>query len=205
MINKDTILYGSFSTNPGNNGCKFFNELFKKNKINAIYKSFYSNDLQKSITSAKHLGFGGFALSMPFKVEVIPYLDELDESVKEIGACNTVKIIKGKLKGYNTDWIGVREYFKNIKINSKINILGNGGFSKSAQYAFKELNYSFKIITRDEWSLVPQLKGIIFNCTPVEVKSKNPLIDGRPFTKSGKEIALLQAQQQYKIYTDGIS
>ena len=44
MIDKDTKIYGSFSNNPGNNGCKFFNAQFKKEGINAIYKSFYSNN-----------------------------------------------------------------------------------------------------------------------------------------------------------------
>ena len=45
MINKDTKIYGSFSNNPGNNGCKFFNKKFQENNINAIYKSFYSNNI----------------------------------------------------------------------------------------------------------------------------------------------------------------
>ena len=75
MINKDTQLYGSFSDNPGNNGCMFFNKGFKKHKIDAIYKSFHSTDIKKTIGSVKHLNFSGFALSMPLKIEVIPYLD----------------------------------------------------------------------------------------------------------------------------------
>ena len=45
MINKDTEIYCSFSSNPGNNGCVFFNKVFKKKNIDAIYKSFYSNDI----------------------------------------------------------------------------------------------------------------------------------------------------------------
>jgi hypothetical protein len=57
MINKDTQLYGSFSDKPGNNGCMFFNKGFKKHKIDAIYKSFYSIDIKKTIGSVKHLNF----------------------------------------------------------------------------------------------------------------------------------------------------
>ena len=48
MINKDTKLYGSFSDKPGNNGCMFFNKGFKKHKIDAIYKSFYSTNIKKT-------------------------------------------------------------------------------------------------------------------------------------------------------------
>ena len=49
MINKDTKIYCSFSENPGNNGGMFFNDAFKRNNIDAIYKSFYSNNIKKSV------------------------------------------------------------------------------------------------------------------------------------------------------------
>ena len=68
MINKDTKIYGSFSNNPGNNGCKFFNSKFKEDNINAIYKSFYSSNIRDSINAVKILGIKGCAISMPFKV-----------------------------------------------------------------------------------------------------------------------------------------
>ena len=70
MINKNTEIYCSFSSNPGNNGCVFFNEAFKKKNINAIYKSFYSNDIYESIKAVKSLGIKGFAVSMPFKINI---------------------------------------------------------------------------------------------------------------------------------------
>ena len=97
MINKDTKIYGSFSNNPGNNGCSFFNKKFKENNINAIYKSFYSDDIKKSVDAVKTLDIKGFAVSMPFKVEIIKYLDKKDKTVDIIGACNTVINNKGKL------------------------------------------------------------------------------------------------------------
>ena len=197
-INKDTKLYGSFSTNPGNNGCIFFNEAFKKNDINAIYKSFYSNNIEQLISSVKYLKFEGFALSMPHKIEVIPYLDEIDEAAKEIGAVNTVVNKNGKLIGYNTDWIGVKEFFVDHYTN-KLTILGNGGFSKSVQYYCKQKNIPFEIITRNEWDRVKDLKGFVFNATPVDVEVKGFLIDGRPFTKQGRIMANLQAREQFKI------
>ena len=204
MVNKDTSLYGSFSSTPGNNGCIFFNNLFKKNNINAIYKSFYSDNLKQSIDSAKNLNFKGFALSMPFKIEILKYLDECEEAVNIIGACNTVKIHNNKLKGFNTDWVGAYKYLKGLNVKS-LTILGNGGFSKAVQYACNILNITINIIERDQWDLVPQLKGIIFNCTPVEVYTEGLLIDRRPSTPKGKEIALLQAKEQYKIYINEIS
>ena len=95
--------------------------------------------------------------------------------------------------------------FKNSLSSSPLKILGNGGFSKAVQYACNLLEIKFEIIERNQWNLVPQLEGIIFNCTPVEVNTKGRLIDGRPSTPSGKSIAYTQANEQFKIYTNGIS
>lgn len=199
-INKDTKLYGSFSTNPGNNGCIFFNEAFKKNDINAIYKSFYSDNIEQLISSVKYLKFEGFALSMPHKIEILPYLDEIDEAAEEIGAVNTVVIKNGRLIGYNTDWIGVKEYFEEHTPFS-FSILGDGGFSKAVQYYCKVKKIPYEIITRKDWDKVKDLTGFVFNATPVDVDTKGYLIDGRPFTKQGRIIANLQAKEQFKIYT----
>lgn len=198
-INKDTKLYGSFSTNPGNNGCIFFNEAFKKNGIDAIYKSFYSDNIELLISSVKYLKFEGFALSMPHKIEVLPYLDEIDIAAKEIGAVNTVVNKKGKLIGYNTDWIGVKNYF--LDSLDELTILGDGGFSKAIQYFCKTKNIPYRVITRKDWGEVYDLKGYVFNATPIDISTKGVLIDGRPFTKQGRIIANLQAKEQFKIYT----
>ena len=181
MINKDTKIYGSFSNNPGNNGCKFFNKKFQENNINAIYKSFYSNNIKKSIEAVKNLDIKGFAISMPFKIEILKYLDEVDEAVNVIGACNTVINNKGKLKGYNTDWVGVLNFIKTNKDpirvaqQDKINIIGNGGFSKAIQYTCNILNIKYNVITRDKMNLVSNLEGITLNATPLDIKGVKQL------------------------------
>jgi len=201
-INKNTLVYGSFSSNPGNNGCIFFNNLFEKYNIDAIYKSFYSTDIEKLIISAKHLNFAGFALSMPLKIDIIKYLDEINIAALEIGAVNTVINNNGILTGYNTDWIGVKKFFELVIPNDNhITILGNGGFSKAVQYACNKLNITFDIITRENWHKISELDGIIFNATPEDVISNGRLIDGRPFTETGKIIAELQAKEQFYLYT----
>jgi len=199
QINKDTKLYGSFSSNPGNNGCIFFNEAFQRYNVNAIYKSFYSDDIEKTIESVKHLQFSGFALSMPLKTSVYDHLDEYDSSVVEIGACNTVLIENNKLYGYNTDWMGVNQYLSDSI--DDLTILGNGGFSKAVQYVCKIRNIDYRIIERKDWDKVSNIQGYVFNATPADVVTKGILIDGRPHTESGKIIAQLQAKQQFKLYT----
>jgi shikimate 5-dehydrogenase len=198
-INKDTKLYGSFSNNPGNNGCLFFNEAFERYNINAVYKSFYSDDIEQTIRSVKHLQFSGFALSMPLKTSVYQHLDEYDTSVVEIGACNTVLIENNKLYGYNTDWIGVSQYLLNSI--DELTILGNGGFSKAVQYACRVNNINYTVIERKDWGKVYDIEGYVFNATPIDVVTKGTLIDGRPHTDTGKIISRLQAKEQFKLYT----
>jgi shikimate 5-dehydrogenase len=201
MVNKDTKIYCSFSSNPGNNGCVFFNGKFQELNINAIYKSFYSDDIKKSIEAVKSLDIKGFALSMPFKIEALDYVDEVEDSARKIGSINTVVNEDGHLKGHNTDWVGVKKYFETQRFNS-LYIIGNGGFSKAVQYTCNVMDIGFEIITRENWNIIEELEDkIIFNATPVDVNTDNFLVDGRPYTDTGKEIALYQAEEQFKIYT----
>jgi len=208
-INKDTKIYGSFSNNPGNNGCIFFNEQFDKFDINAIYKSFYSTNPEKLIDSVKHLNFSGFALSMPLKISIVSYLHKIDKAAQQIGAVNTVINDNGILTGYNTDWIGVYKFITTTNmwfpLDSPVTILGNGGFSRAIQYALNKLDVKYRIIERKDWNEIPNITGVIFNATPIEVQIDSEFytdyIDGRPFTPTGKMIAKLQAEEQFKLYT----
>jgi shikimate dehydrogenase len=202
-LNKDTKIYGSFSENPGNNGCIFFNNAFKKYNINAIYKSFYSNDIQLTIQSVKHLEFSGFALSMPHKISVIPFLDNLEFAANKIGAVNTVIIKNKKLVGYNTDYLGIIDFFSYINITNNIYIIGNGGFSRAIQYVCKKININYKIIDRSNISDLDNIfNQTIINATPVDILSKNnKIIDLRPHTEYGKLVSKYQAIHQFKLYT----
>lgn len=205
-IDKDTKIYGSFSNNTGSNGTIFFNDAFKRFSINAIYKSFYSDDIEKLLISVKYLNFSGFALSSPHKIEIIPYLDSIDDIASEIGSVNTVINKNNKLIGYNTDWIGVKQYFDNhFNLNrdnfEKIIILGNGGFSKSVQYYCKTINFPFNVITRENWDDISKMNGLFFNATPIDVSVNNVLLDGRSTSHEGKLISYYQSIEQFKLYT----
>lgn len=202
QIDKETKIYCSFSLNPGNNGCIFFNKKFKEKNINAIYKSFYSDNLLNSINAVKSLGISGFALSMPFKIEVLNYVDFIDNDSKIIGSANTIINSSNKLSAYNTDWLGVKKFLLNKdNLPKKIMIAGNGGFSKSVQFVCNYLQIEYELITRKNWELINTTDELIFNATPIEILKEN-IIDARPFTKDGKLIALFQAEEQFKLYTN---
>ena len=211
MIDKDTIIYGSFSLNAGNNGNIFFNNYFQKYNINAIYKSFAIQNIEEGIKAAKYLKFGGFAVSMPFKKEVIKFLDEITEPVKITNACNTVIIKDGKLIGYNTDYLAVKEQLKfllDISASHNVGnlvILGDGGMASSAKYAANLLNIDYQIITRENWNDIKKLQSkVILNCTPVtniDYDISNVFLDFIPTTEMGKKIHNILAKEQFYLYT----
>jgi shikimate dehydrogenase len=179
----------------------FFNHKFEQDNINAIYKSFYSDDIKDSVFAARILNFSGFAISMPFKTEVLEYVDEIDPVAQIIGAANTVVNNNGHFKAYNTDWIGVSNFFKDKDLKH-INIIGTGGFAKAIMYAFTQLDINFSILNRKNIPNIDKVTGEYFiNATPAEIKSKiNTIFDARGFTEIGKEIFKLQAEEQYKLY-----
>lgn len=89
------------------------NMAFEKTGVNGVYLAWEveAKDLQASIENIRRYDMFGVNLSMPYKQEVIPYLDELDVSARLIGAVNTVVNKNGILVGYNTDGKG---FFKSL-------------------------------------------------------------------------------------------
>lgn len=113
---------------------KIHNYAFYLNKKNCVYLSFKveKEDLKTVIESFKALNIKGFNVTIPYKVAIMDYLDEIEEEARLLGAVNTVKNVNGKLIGYNTDGSGFVKSLteEEIKIEDrKILILGAGGAS----------------------------------------------------------------------------
>lgn len=205
MVNKETLLFGSFSENPGNKGAIFFNEAFSKYNLNAIYKPFKILNISDAINAMKTLKISGAGVSMPFKEEVLKYVDFISEEVEHIQAANTLKYSNNSIYAYNTDYISCKFFIE--KTNLPLFIVGNGGFSKSAQYAARILNKDFYLITRDNWKELSEIKNsFIINTTPVEniqdqINESNTFIDCIIGTETGNILAEIQAKKQFELYT----
>jgi len=206
MINKDTLLFGSFAKHAGNKGCELFNKAFKHYNMNAIYKSFSVENIKEAVAAAKTLNFKGFAISMPFKIEVLNYVDEMSGAVIDIGAANTVVNMDGHLSAFNTDFLAAKEFIS--KYNNSFNsiyILGDGGYAAAVKRAATELGFKLTLITREDWHVLPTIKGsLIYNCTPVmnDVDDSNVYIDCLTSTETGRKLGLIQASHQFKLYTN---
>ena len=204
MINKDTKIYCSFAEEAGNVGCQVFNSAFNYYGLDAIYKSFSVNNIKSAVDSVRTLDIKGFAVTMPFKIEIIDYLDELEPGVQSIGAVNTVINDNGYLIGYNTDYLAAKEVLDEC-LGIDLYILGNGGYSRAVQQAAKDLGYKPNIISRSNWKDIKNIKdSIVYNCTPIrkiKVDKSNEFIDCIVSTPTGRRLSWIQASHQFKLYT----
>ena len=95
----------------------------------------------------------GLNVTIPYKEQVLKFLSDIDPFAKSIGAVNVIKVMNGKLKGFNTDsdafLESVDKWFPNTE-GSKALILGTGGSSKAVQFALKKLNIAFKLVSREK-------------------------------------------------------
>lgn len=132
MIDGKTQLYGFFA-HPAQHSLSplMYNTTFAEQKINAVYLAFdFTADLATAVTSMRTLNFGGANLSMPFKAQVIPLLDEIAPEAKLIGAVNTIVNQNGRLIGHSTDgpgfFAGLAQQGQTFQ-NAHLTILGAGG------------------------------------------------------------------------------
>jgi len=141
----------------------------------------------------------GINVTIPYKQEVMQYLDEIDEHALAINAVNTIKFLKnGKLKGYNSDYYGFKNSIEKWNLNDKkALVLGTGGASKAIEQALTDLDIAYQMVSRrdtektisyDTLMKNKQLISdhqLIVNCTPLGTYpniSEEPLLPYDKFT-----------------------
>jgi shikimate dehydrogenase len=108
-------------------------------------------DLKKTIEACRILNIKGITCTMPHKLEVMQYLDQIDPIAKKIGAVNTVLNDNGNLIGYNTDWLGVKTPLDKLNIADHqltAGVIGAGGASRAVVYALKSMGFKVKVFNR---------------------------------------------------------
>lgn len=150
-------MYGLLGKSLGHSFSKdYFTEKFSQLNINHTYQNIELDDISR-ITEFihDHKNLKGFNVTVPYKESIIPYLNDLDETAREVGAVNTVKVYNdGKLKGFNTDVVGFKAITSQLSLISKRGaalILGSGGASKAVQYVLRKENIAFKIASRNSY------------------------------------------------------
>jgi len=146
MINAGTRLIGLFG-HPVEHSFSpvFMNHALKLLKINAKYLAFDVEPgmLNGAVQAARTLKMVGFNITIPHKQAIIKYTDSTEENAEKIGAVNCVSNNGGKLKGYNTDYIGFIEPLEQRDINlakKAVLIIGAGGAARAVAYAIVKKN-----------------------------------------------------------------
>jgi 3-dehydroquinate dehydratase/shikimate dehydrogenase len=124
---------------------------FQARGIDAVYLPFLVRDLKDFRTSIIALRLKGFSVTLPHKEAIVRYLDDCDELAVSIGAVNTVSVrAKGKLYGYNTDYVGVlRALERRIPLRgSRVLIFGAGGVARAIAFALSRAGASVCICAR---------------------------------------------------------
>ena len=154
---------------------KYFTQKFKNDKIDDCEYLNFDIDKINDFKKINLSNINGFNVTIPYKEKIIAYLDQIDESARNIGAVNTIKILKNKLIGYNTDYLGFINSFKEKLDYKYALILGSGGASKAIQYAIKIKKINFDVVSRKrninhiDYSQIESLEkyDLIVNCTPL--------------------------------------
>jgi shikimate dehydrogenase len=160
---------------------EYFTEKFKKEGIidssYELYPLAHITQFPELLATQPELV--GLNVTIPYKEAVIPFLDELEEEAKSIGAVNTITIRNGKTKGYNTDAYGFEMSFKKHlqPHHQKALVLGTGGASKAVLYVLRKLNIPFLLVSRNTavdrisyGDITPELLSeysIIINTSPL--------------------------------------
>ena len=134
----------------------YFNQKFEAEKIDAEYLNFEIPDIKEIKNVIKeNPELNGLNVTIPYKQQVIPYLDDLDDDARQIGAVNVIKFSKGlfgkvKLKGYNSDIIGFKQSIEPLlkDHHRKALILGTGGASKAVFHGLKQLGIAATFVSR---------------------------------------------------------
>ena len=136
---------------------KYFTQKFENEGLTAYWQ--YELYSIESITQLpdllrEHPALVGLNVTIPHKENVLSYIDEMDETALEVGAVNCIKIVNGKLRGYNTDYFGFQKSLLGLlndehkKRPLKALILGTGGAAKAVAYALKDLKIPYQYVSR---------------------------------------------------------
>lgn len=172
---------------------QYFNDKFKSEGIDAVYNNYELKTLDDLRSLVENEGLEGLNVTIPYKIDVISYLDDIDFHADSIGAVNVIKVfdVDGQkfLKGYNTDYLAFRKSIIPLMQAQHVSalILGTGGAAHAVAYALTQIGIECVFVSRHESAesifykevnekVMSRFK-IIVNCTPVGMF---PKVNGRP-------------------------
>lgn len=186
-IDSNTKLYGLFGY-PVRHSLSplMHNAGFKELGINAVYICFEiePKELKEAVGALKTLGISGINVTVPHKIEIMNFLDELDNEAKLTDSVNTVKNLGGKLKGFNTDGIGfINSLKRDLGVEPKQKsffIFGAGGAGRAIGFSLakgkaRTIQFYDAVKMRAE-KLAERIKEIFPDCNTTSISEISPSI-----------------------------
>lgn len=193
----------------------FFTDYFSKHQIEAVFSNLETSDLPTWMESEEAKQLDGFSVTIPYKQEIIPFLDALSPEAEVIGAVNVVQRIDGKLIGHNTDAFGFQQSIKPFLDfrHQKALILGTGGASKAIAYVLKNIGLDVLYVSRnpqgdnqfayeDVNEYMLKACKMIVNCTPLGTSpnfEESPAIPFEFITSDHFVVDLIYNPEQTKL------
>ena len=150
-INGETHLIGFFgATYRTSKMYTMYNAAFEALGLNCVYVPLIVNDLEKAVEGVRHLGIKAVGVTIPYKIDVVPYLDELDSDASRIGAVNAIVNHHGTLLGANTDGKGAVKALQEVTpiAGKKVVLLGAGGAARAVAFAVADEGGDIVIVNR---------------------------------------------------------
>lgn len=174
-LDSRTVLFGVFGDPVGHSKSPLMlNRAFQTAGINGVYAAFHilPGTLKAAVEGIRALQFRGVNVTIPHKVEVMDYLDHIDEDARAIGAVNTIVNDNGVLTGYNTDGIG---YVRSLKEETGIQLpgkrvllLGAGGAARGIVYALAKEGVERVVIANRTQARAEELASAMSSYVRVE-------------------------------------
>lgn len=182
----------------------YFKEKFAREHLHhCSYENFDLPNLEEFEKLLKEQNIKGLNVTIPYKQEVMPFLDKIDPVAKEIGAVNTIVFHKDRItEGYNTDYIGFEQSIKPLcsKLITNALILGTGGASKAVVYCLENMGIQTQYVSRTASekaisydALTPDIidaHKLIVNCSPLGTYPNVALKPNIDYNTIGKDHVL---------------
>jgi shikimate dehydrogenase len=153
MMDAQTELYGVIG-NPVRHSLSpmIHNGAFRRLGWNAVYLAFEVKNVEEALRGIRGLGVRGVSVTIPFKTEVLPFLDKIEGLAKKVGAVNTIVNRRGRLIGYNTDCEGALEALEEkMDLRGKrVVLLGAGGAARAIGFGLKERGVPLIVVNRSK-------------------------------------------------------
>jgi shikimate dehydrogenase len=151
MITTTPRLCGSLAIRPSGFGVRVYNAGFEALEIPLRYISMQADSLDEAAPLLRALDSRGFALSMPFKEQILRFVDEISPDVQAIGTCNIVVNDDGRWVAHNTDWRGFLDALEKAGVQSpgRAAVVGSGVVARAILYALRVRGWDTTLLARN--------------------------------------------------------